>query len=183
MTWRPSSSRAAGCSSDDAANAPAGKEWAAAQLPPVEAPVVKLPADQLRQAFKDKHAQLQHRLLAGWSSYSVQEIRNLERELRELERHIRTYPRAAADRRGDGAGLVMANHTCNAWCFDGLHAVLFDTTVSERANLEGIARSMAQMAGGEYTGVSEASPQPQRPGQVTQVGVARARVVAWVRGR
>jgi hypothetical protein len=77
----------------------------------------------------------------------------------------------------------MATHTCNPWCFDGLHAVLFDTQIGERGNLEAVARAMAQTAGGEYVGFSDANPPGVRVGVPSQSGVARGRVVVWVRGR
>jgi hypothetical protein len=77
----------------------------------------------------------------------------------------------------------MAGHTCNPWCFDRLHAVLFDTQISDRGALDAVARNMAQMVG-EYVGHGEITvPGEPAPGTPTRYGVSRGRCVAWARSR
>jgi hypothetical protein len=70
-------------------------------------------------------------------------------------------------------------HTCNAWCFGGVHAVLFDTEISDRGALDAVAKNMAGYVG-TYLGHMEiAVPGQAAPGTPTQRGVARGRCVAW----
>lgn len=82
----------------------------------------------------------------------------------------------------------MAAHTCNPWCQvganpgDRIHAVLFDTQISERGNLDAVARAVAGMVG-EYAGFQEVNPPGIIPGTPGQHGVQRGRVVAWARSR
>jgi hypothetical protein len=74
------------------------------------------------------------------------------------------------------------NHKCNAWCFGGVHAVLYDVEPSEVANLEGASRILAAQNGMEYVGFSLVQPQGVAPmGTPTREGIARGRVVIWGR--
>lgn len=75
------------------------------------------------------------------------------------------------------------NHTCNQWCFDGLHALLFDSTIADRGGLEGVARNLATMAGGAFVSFDEVRPAGEpAPGSPTRYGVSRGRFVVWARG-
>lgn len=77
---------------------------------------------------------------------------------------------------------MAQGHTCNPWCFDKTHAVLFDPQGSERGNLDAVARVLASYVG-DYIGFQEVNPPGVVPGTPSQLGVARSRVVAWARGR
>lgn len=74
------------------------------------------------------------------------------------------------------------NHVCNAWCFDGVHAILFDSEATERPVLAAVAPQLAARAGLEYIGHVEvrATGAPV-PGTPTNRGVARGRFVIWAR--
>lgn len=79
-------------------------------------------------------------------------------------------------------------HTCNAWCFDGVHALLFENTISDRAHLEPVARALAQRSGREFVAVQEAFAPgglkmgtPMKDSRGAPAGLARGRVVIWAR--
>jgi hypothetical protein len=73
-------------------------------------------------------------------------------------------------------------HTCNPWCFGGLHAILVDNLGADRAQAMPVAQAMAQRAGLVYAGASEVrAPGAPLPGTPTPQGVARSRVVVWAR--
>lgn len=73
-------------------------------------------------------------------------------------------------------------HTCNAWCFGGVHALIFENSMSDRAHTEPIARALAQRAGLQLAGIQEIfAPGAPRMGAPTKDGVARGRVVIWAK--
>jgi hypothetical protein len=73
-------------------------------------------------------------------------------------------------------------HTCNPWCFGGLHALLFDTEISERAAIGPVAQQLARQSRLEMVSFDEIRPTGQpAPGTPTQQGVARGRMVIWAR--
>jgi hypothetical protein len=77
-------------------------------------------------------------------------------------------------------------HTCNPWCFDGLHALLFETSVADWApeTIGPVTQALARQAGYLYVGWSavQATGAP-RPGTPTPAGVARGRAVVWAKER
>lgn len=75
-------------------------------------------------------------------------------------------------------------HTCNPWCFGGLHALLFDSGSGDRSQTEPIARALAQRSGFLYAGAQEVqAPGAPLPGTPTRQGVTRGRVVVWGKER
>lgn len=76
-------------------------------------------------------------------------------------------------------------HTCNPWCLDdGIHALLFDSTITDTANLEKIGQALAASSGFIFRGVAEvrAAGSPA-PGTRTDHGLVRGRMVVWAEGR
>jgi hypothetical protein len=75
-------------------------------------------------------------------------------------------------------------HTCNPWCGQGFHAVLFESEQSETPILESVSGNMVRNAGLEYVGYQVVAPAGlPAAGTPTQFGLVRAKVVAWGRGR
>ena len=75
-------------------------------------------------------------------------------------------------------------HTCNAWCFGGIHALLFDSEVTERATLERTGLALAQREGLQFVAVAEVRPAGSpAPGTPTASGIARGRIVVWARAK
>lgn len=72
---------------------------------------------------------------------------------------------------------------CNAWCFGGLHAVLFDVEASEVPHLQtGAGQILAAQSGLEYAGFSMVNAPGSAPmGTPTREGIARGRVVIFGR--
>lgn len=73
-------------------------------------------------------------------------------------------------------------HTCNAFCFGGVHAVFMDVEASELAHIEGAAKIIAAQNGLEPAGYTLVSPPQSAPaGTPTRFGVQRGRVIIWGR--
>jgi len=76
-------------------------------------------------------------------------------------------------------------HVCNPWCLDdGVHALLFGSTVTDTANLEKIGQALAAQAGLIFRGVAEVRPaNSPAPGTRTANGLAYGRMVVWAEGQ
>lgn len=67
--------------------------------------------------------------------------------------------------------MATAQHRCNPWCIDDVHAIFFDTLVTDRGGLQRTAEALAMSAGLRYIGHTEVKAPG---GQAT-----RGRIVIW----